>query len=188
MVLVAHGLGMLRLIHLLIGERSWRSAAAGVLMLPMSAAPAFCEALPPPASAVILTVTGRISNTTSGNRAEFDRAALEALGIHETRTSTAWTDGVSTFEGPLLCDLLKRVGATGNRLFAQALNDYTVEIPIDDCRKYPVILALKRDGHELQRRDKGPVWIVYPRDDYPELRSEHINNRWVWQLDRLDVR
>lgn len=157
-------------------------------MLLLSAATAWCEALPPPAGAVLLTVTGRITNANSDNRAQFDRVALEAFGLHQTRTSTAWTDGVSTFEGPLLCDLLHRVGATGTRLFAQALNDYTVEIPIDDCRKYPVILALKRDGRELQRRDKGPIWIVYPRDDYPELRSEQVNNRWVWQLDRLDVR
>jgi hypothetical protein len=176
------------LIRRLIGDRSWKTATAGLLVLLASVDILSGEPLAPPTGAVLLTVTGRISNTSSVNRAEFDRAALEALGIHQTRTSTAWTDGVSAFEGPLLCDLLSRVGATGTRLFAQALNDYTVEIPIDDCRKFPIILALKRDGRDLQRRDKGPIWIVYPRDDYPELRSEQINNRWVWQLERLDVR
>ena len=64
----------------------------------------------------------------------------------------------------------------------------TVEIPIEDCRRYPVVLALTRDGRDLQRRDKGPIWVVYPRDDHAELRSEQINTRWVWQLDRLEVR
>jgi len=166
----------------------WRRARLSVALLLVSAGPTFGESLPPPTGAVVLTVTGRISHTTSGNRAEFDRAALESLGLHQARTSTAWTDGVSTFEGPLLCDLLGRVGATGTTLHAQALNDYAVEIPVDDCRKYPVILALRRDGHDLQRRDKGPIWIVYPRDDFPELRSEQINTRWIWQLDRLEVR
>jgi hypothetical protein len=53
---------------------------------------------------------------------------------------------VSVFEGPLLCDLLERVGADGTVLQARALNDYVVEIPIGDCERYPVILALTRDG------------------------------------------
>jgi hypothetical protein len=165
----------------------WRGATLGLAVLVASTGSLFGDVLPPPQGAIILTVTGQISNTTADNRAEFDRAALELLGSHQVRTSTAWTDGVSIFEGPLLCDLLNRVGASGATLMAKALNDYAVEIPIDDCRKYPVVLALKRDGRELQRRDKGPIWIVYPRDDYPELRSEQVNTRWIWQLDRLHV-
>jgi len=144
--------------------------------------------LPAPAGPVLLTVTGRIANTTAPGRAEFDRAALEALGMHELTTSTAWTDGVSSFEGPLLRDVLTRVGASGGELIARAINDYSVTIPAEDCRRYPVLLALKRDGQDLRRRDKGPVWVVYPRDQYPELRTERVNARWIWQLDRLEVR
>jgi hypothetical protein len=141
-----------------------------------------------PQGPVLLTVSGRIANMSTPGRAEFDRAALESLGVHKVRTTTVWTDGVGTFEGPLLCDLLDRVGADGKVLLAQALNDYSVEIPADDCRKYPVVLALTLDGRDLQRRDKGPIWIVYPRDEHPELRTEQVNTRWVWQLNRLEVR
>jgi hypothetical protein len=158
-----------------------------VLVL-LGAAPAHAEALAPPQGPVLLTVTGRIAHTNAPGRAEFDRAALEAVGLHRVRTSTVWTDGVSTFEGPLLSDLLDRVGAAGTTLVAHALNDYWVEIPVDDCRRYKVVLALTRDGLPLQRRDKGPIWVVYPRDDHAELRSEKVNSRWVWQLDQLEVR
>lgn len=170
-------------------QRRWGRRAVLGLMAGATAgvAPARADTLPPPQGAVLLTVTGHISRTTSPGRAEFDRAALEALGLHEVSTSTAWTDGVSRFQGPLLRDVLDRVGASGTRLTARALNDYSVRIPIGDCRKYRVLLALTRDGRELQRRDKGPIWVVYPRDDHPELRSELINSRWIWQLDRLDV-
>ena len=164
------------------------AALALALLALLTPAAAHAEMLAPPQGAVLLTVTGRIANTTAPGRAEFDRVMLEALGLHRIRTSTTWTDGVLTFEGPLLCDLLDRVGATGKSLIARALNDYWVEIPIEDCRKYPVVLALTRDGRDLQRRDKGPIWVVYPRDDHAELRSEQINTRWVWQLDRLEVR
>jgi hypothetical protein len=137
----------------------------------------------------LLVVTGRIApELAAKGGARFDREALEALPQHEIRTSTPWTDGVSAFEGPLLCDLLERLGADGTVLHARALNDYAVDIPVEDCERYPVILALTRDGQPLSRRDMGPIWIVYPRDDYPELQLETINARWVWQLTELEVR
>jgi len=136
-------------------------------------------------SEVLLEVTGRIAGDGG---ARFDRQALEAMPQHRITTSTPWTDGVSVFEGPLLCDLLERVGAEGTVLQARALNDYAVEIPIGDCARYPVILALTRDGERLSRRDMGPIWIVYPRDDFPELQLETVNARWIWQLTGIEVR
>jgi hypothetical protein len=161
-------------------------AIAFLLLLASRGAEA--EGLPRPQGPVLLTISGRIAHMSAPGRAEFDRAALKAFPQHTVRTTTVWTDGVGTFEGPLLCDLLDRVGADGKTLFAQAINDYAVEIPADDCRKYPVVLALTLDGRELHRRDKGPIWVVYPRDDHAELRTEQVNTRWVWQLDRLEVR
>ena len=137
----------------------------------------------------LLVVTGRIASPAeSEGEARFGREDLEALPQHVTRTSTPWTDGVSQFEGPLLCDLLEKVGAEGTLLRAKAVNDYEVDIPIEDCKRYPVIVALKRDGQPLSRRDMGPLWVVYPRDDHPELQLETINARWIWQLISLEVR
>ena len=88
-----------------------------------------------------------------------------------------------------LCfEVHERLGADGTVLRATALNDYAVDIPVEDCERYPVILALTRDGAPLSRRDMGPIWIVYPRDDFPELQVETVNARWVWQLTELEVR
>jgi hypothetical protein len=42
------------------------------------------------------------------------------------------------------------------------------------------------NGQELAR-DRAPIWIVYPRDDFPELQDEKVNTRWVWQLSSLTV-
>jgi len=164
------------------------SALALALLMAISVQSAPPTAVAAEESDSLLVVTGRIAPpaATEGG-ARFDRQALEALPQHETRTSTPWTDGVSAFEGPLLCELLASVGAEGTVLRAKAVNDYAVDIPLEDCERYPVILALKRDGKALSRRDMGPIWIVYPRDDHPELQLETINARWVWQLIELEV-
>jgi hypothetical protein len=146
------------------------------------------ESLPAPEGRVILTVSGRIDHTNGKGVAEFDRAMLEAMPATTIETLTPWTDGVTRFEGPLARDLMKRVGARGSRLRATALNDYAVDIPIEDFERYPVILAMKVNGEVLRTRDKGPLWIIYPWSDRPELRSEVSYSRSIWQIKELVVR
>jgi hypothetical protein len=113
---------------------------------------------------------------------------LESLGVTKLKTSTAWTAGESEFEGVLVRDLLEAVGAEGTLVVATAVNDYVVSIPLRELYDYPVLLAFKMDGSYLELRDKGPIWIVYPRDQYKELRNSLIDKNWVWQLSALEVR
>ncbi len=154
-------------------------------------------AVPPPATAqdltvpqgrVILTISGRIDHTNGKGIAAFDRAMLEAMPTTTIDTMTPWTDGVARFEGPLARDLMKRVGARGSRLRATALNDYAVDIPIEDFERYPVILAMKVNGEVLSTRSKGPLWIIYPWSDQPEIRSEVVYGRSIWQIKEMMVR
>ena len=134
-----------------------------------------------------MTITGKIERRNSAQGALFDRQMLENLGLEKLRTSSDWTNGVVEFEGVLARAVLAAVGARGKVALASALNDYQVEIPISDFEDYPVLFALKMNGEELKVRDRGPIWIVYPRDQYSELRNERINARWVWQLSGLAV-
>ncbi len=145
------------------------------------------DPLPEPQGPVILVVTGNISVKNSDKGAEFDRDMLYALGPTEIRTTTTWTDGVQVFEGVLARKVFERVGAQGTTVMATALNDYTAPIPMEDFQNYDVLLAMKMNGEEMKVSDKGPIWIVYPRDDQPVLQDTLYNERWVWQLKGLGV-
>lgn len=144
--------------------------------------------LPKPRGKVIFEVHGAITHTNVDDAALFDRAMLDALPHIHIDTHTSVTDGVHGFDGFLIRDLLKRVGATGSTVIASALNDYIIEFPIEEFSKYDVIAAHKMDGKRLLPSDKGPFWIVYPRDDDPELQDIRYDYRWVWQLYRLDIK
>ncbi|MFC7395763.1 molybdopterin-dependent oxidoreductase [Chelatococcus sp. GCM10030263] len=149
------------------------------------------QRLPEPTGPVLLTVSGKISVMNVGNTAAFDRAMLEALPRHQLKTSTVWTDGVKTFDGVLLRDVLARVGAAkgeGTIVKATALNDYSIDIAVADFDRFDVLLAWSMDGERLTVRDKGPLWIVYPRDQFSELHDERYDQRWAWQLNRLEVK
>src|SRR6201989_977736 len=123
-----------------------------------------------PTEKPILTISGKI-NSTNPEGAVFDRAQLEALGMVSFETKTPWYKESVKFEGVPLDKLMAKVGSTGDRVLAIALNDYSVEIPIEDFAKYHAILALKRDGEYMSVRDKGPLFVVYPFDSDPDLRS-----------------
>lgn len=144
--------------------------------------------LPKPDGKVILTITGEIGNTNNGASAEFDRAMLENLGESTLTTWTPWTEGDQVFQGILVRTLLESVGSRGKTLSLRALNDYVVDIPVSDFIDYPVVAALKRNGKYLRVRDKGPIWIVYPRDDFPELQTSVMDQKWIWQLKTIHVK
>ena len=150
-----------------------------------SAAAAF---LPTPAEKPILTITGNIATTNAAGAAVFDRPMLEKLGMVSFATTTPWYTGVTMFEGVPMAKLLAEVGAKGERLVVLALNDYSSEVPIEDFAHYGVILALKRNGEYMPVRDKGPLFIVYPYDSAPELKSQKFYSRSAWQVKSMEVR
>ncbi len=140
-----------------------------------------------PRGEALLEVTGLVATTNAPYRAVFDRDMLEALGSRTITTTTPWHAGQVRFEGVPLGKLMEAVGAYGQTVRAVALNDYVITIPITDFVKHDAVLALKRDGQYMSVRDKGPLFIVYPYDSKPELKSQLYYARSVWQLKRLDV-
>lgn len=143
--------------------------------------------LPSPEGDVLLSVTGNITHTNRDGAADLDRQLLDTLPRHALTTSTSVTDGRHRFEGFLMRDLLAWLGASGETAVATALNDYIVEIPLQDFHDYDVMVATHMDGQQLTRRDKGPLWIVYPRDAHSRLQDIRYDYRWVWQLRRLEI-
>ena len=157
----------------------WACAA----LLPLPAA-----ALDRPAGKVILTVTGMLNVRNDAEGAVFDLALLDQLPQHSFSTKTPWYPEARKFSGVLLGDLLKAVGAQGTTLKAVALNDYRVEMPIEDLVRHGAMIASQLDDKPIAVRDKGPLLIIYPFDDKPELRTAVHYSRAIWQLRGLELR
>jgi hypothetical protein len=161
-------------------------AVAALLAFPTTFASA--GPLAAPSGEPILAVSGSITNTNDGDIASLDREMLEAIGTVKISTMTPWYDNVVEFEGVSMKALMDYVGAQGSEVTAIALNDYRSVIPMSDFEAYDVILAMKRDGEIMPIRDKGPLFIVYPYDSDPDLKSERYYSRSVWQVKELEVR
>lgn len=158
------------------------------LLSALPALPALAGELAKPTGKVVLTVTGQIDNTNGDGVAQFDMAMLEALAQGETRTNTPWYDGEKTFTGPTAKALVDAVGGHGTIMNVLALNDYASEIPVSDFTDLPVILATKVDGEPMSVRDKGPIFVIYPFDQHPELNNETYYGRSAWQVKSIEFK
>jgi hypothetical protein len=149
---------------------------------------AYAATLATPSERPILTISGKIAVTNKEDTAQFDRAMLESLGLVTVETTTPWHEGKVKFEGVSMDKLMKLVGATGERVMVVALNDYTTEIPMEDFGKFNVILAIKRNGEYMPVRDKGPLFVIYPYDSSPDLKTQTYYARSAWQVAKIIVR
>lgn len=116
---------------------------------------------------------------------EFSRNDLETLPQTSFKTTTIWTEGETTFSGPSLMDILATVGLDGQSVVAVAVNDYKTVISADLIEDSFPILATRRDGEAFGRREKGPLWIVFPFDQSEDFQSELVFSSSVWQLTEL---
>lgn len=131
--------------------------------------------------------------SAEGHETILTEEQLLSLPASRIVTSTAWTEGPHLFEGISLGKVLEAAGIDVNAhpdavIRAVALNDYEVEFPLEDIIRYNVLVAAYMDGDRLHVSDKGPYWVVYPRDDFKELRDSRFDHRWSWQLKEVQIR
>ena len=148
---------------------------------------ALAEELGTPKGDVLLTISGNISNTNSEQGAQFDLEMLERLGATSITTETPWTDAATVFTGVRLDVLLDAVGAKSSSFRANALDNYWYDVKDIDFQQYPVVVAYQRDGEYMNARSLGPLWIMFPFDDYPELLTEGNKASCVWHLNEMVV-
>jgi hypothetical protein len=119
----------------------------------------------------------------------FTEADLLALPQVTIRTGNEFSDGVVEYVGPLARDAMASIATgTAKTIHLVAINDYAIDIPLSDITNYDVILAMQANGKRLSRRDKGPIWLMYPVDDHPELQDPTYTIRLIWQLTTMELR
>jgi len=112
-----------------------------------------------------------------------DLAAMPQVSLTQR---TPWTPAPRTYAGPTLRSLAVLAGlAPPARATLYALNDYSFAMPAEDWIRYETILAIQADGKAMPIEDKGPYWVLYPLEKYPDLNQQPYLSRMVWQVNRI---
>ncbi|WP_157735942.1 molybdopterin-dependent oxidoreductase [Granulosicoccus antarcticus] len=154
-----------------------------IAFLPMAQA----GELPAPSSAVVLTITGPLEHPNVGDELQLDMDTLESLPATRFTTLTPWHDEPQQFTGVRLSTLLKSIDSTSNQFVAVGLDDYKFTVADLDFNEYPVIIAYRHNGEPISVRNLGPLRIIMPYSEFPELRTQINESRSVWQLVKMEL-
>jgi hypothetical protein len=150
-----------------------------------SAPAALADMLAKPTGDIVLTIGGKIGKENAPGQADFDLDMLRAMPAAKFSTSTPWTEGAVEFEGVLVKTLFDALGASGKSIKAAALNDYIADVDVKTVIEAGAIIAYRMNGEFLSVRDKGPLWIMFPFDEKPQLKAEPIYSQSVWLLRKM---
>lgn len=143
----------------------------------------FALAMPVAAQEPVLTV----NNIADGRSMAFTMADLLALPQTEFRTATIWTDGIDTYSGPSLADVLAAADMPSGDLRIYAINDYNVDFPSEKITDDAPVMTITLNGEPFSVREKGPIWLLFPFDDDDSYKTEDNFAVSVWQLNQIDV-
>lgn len=123
--------------------------------------------------------------TSDGAAMTYTPADLEEFPTYRIETTTPWRDEAAVFDGVLLRDVLEAhdlAELPAVRLVAE--NDFSTTIERPVWESAPVLIATRVNGEPLTRRQRGPLLIVVPQEEFE--RHEFILERHlVWMISRI---
>lgn len=147
------------------------------------------DPIPIPAEKVVLTLYGDLAVKNVGNTLQFDMPTLERLGLVEYAVRDPWLNSEVTYTGILMSELSKFVGAADSaaKVHIVALDDYQVNIPFTEIKKWPILLATRTNGEYMSIENSGPTRIIFPYHAYPEIDPVKYDDLWIWNIKSMEI-
>lgn len=136
--------------------------------------------LPAPKGKVILRMAG-----LEGGSAALDMKTLERMPQTEATVTEPFLKRDVAFSGVRVKDLLAIAGApsTAQMIKLRALDDYHVNITVDDLVASDALLATKADGKRMPIADGGPIRIVFLGD----TKVANNTDNWIWSVSSIRI-
>ncbi|WP_137286948.1 sulfite oxidase-like oxidoreductase [Halorussus salinisoli] len=109
------------------------------------------------------TVTGAVEDELSLSWDEFRDLPSETQN-QDFHCVTGWSKFDCEFTGVTFPDLAEMAGVRDDAVHVMfsALDDYTTNLPLDDCMREEVLFTYEFDGDSLPREHGGPLRVVTP--------------------------
>ena len=111
---------------------------------------------------------------------------LEEFPTTSFETRLPWFPNQRSFTGIPVEKLVERYGdATTFAVTFLALNDYAATSTIEDIQMFSPMIAIKMNGKPMRIRHKGPYWLIFNLNKYPEIDNINYHSQMVWQIDEI---
>ena len=133
--------------------------------------------------------------TLSPKPLSLNLSKLEALATTSVwtkephNTSNSNPDTIFHFRGVAISKLLEQVGVAPDvtDVTFVAHDAYRVTVSLADLQKYPIIMALERNNQKISRSEGGPLYLVFPYSQYPQLQQLYPDRFWAFYLTDMVI-
>lgn len=150
------------------------------------------------------TAAATEATTAAATEAKTDDAAVVTLVYDGKSTSVSASDFSAKsqtqtitdpnlgktydFVGVTLADLMEMAGAKDCTSIKVACKDnMSTTIAAEDAAQYPIMIAnAYADGKSISAGAGGPVKLVFPYDQYPDLKDKYAAETWMWYVTEID--
>ncbi|TAF10218.1 MAG: molybdopterin-binding protein [Nostocales cyanobacterium] len=129
--------------------------------------------------------------TATGKTETLNWSQLQDLATFNLNTvdpnNTIHRSQVFKFTGIGVNSLLKKLGVqTGVMDITFVCYDgYQVTIQMADLLKYPIILAVAKDAKPIPRNQGGPIYLIFPYTQHPEIRNKYNEGMWAFYVTHV---
>ena len=132
----------------------------------------------------LLSITINVNDDARITLTDEDLLALPQVTIE---TSTPWDKEAITFSGPTLKALLTQNNIFEGELNLYASNRYQIQIPWEYIEDTSPIIANRMNGSPFSRRERGPLWLIFPFDSDDRYRGYEVSAMSIWQLISIEI-
>ncbi len=143
-----------------------------------------------PQSAWDLLVQGQ---TTTGKSLKLDWSEILSLANTHIQTtdpnSPLQLNQVLDFQGVPVSSLLKELGYQSNvtEISFLCYDSYLVTVKLADLLKYPILLAIAKQGKPISRGEGGLIYLVFPYTTHPEIKSKYNESSWGFYVSNIVI-
>lgn len=142
-------------------------------------------AVPAPLESSVLSIDGEVGPGNAGSAVAFDLPTLERLGLVSVTTYEPFEMKEMEFTGVRLADVLAAAGVpeAATSVHLTALDDYQVDLDVDDIRDGGVLLATREGGEPIAVERGGPLRVVFGKG----VAAGENPDQWIWSVLTMSV-
>lgn len=127
-----------------------------------------------------------LSVRVDGTIIQLDIVTLERMGTVSYEVFDPYLQAENEYTGVLLSRLEEVLGTAADLHF-MALDDYTSTMTFDEIQRWPIMLATQSNGEYIEIEYGGPIRLIFPYDDYPNIDRVRYLDNWIWSICHIDV-
>ena len=114
---------------------------------------------------------------------------LATTHVRTAQPAEAGDPRVIDYRGVRVDALVERVSPADDvsEVTFLAYDGFRATALLADVRRYPITLAIEADGEPITRDLGGPIYLVHPHTDHPELVRRYDGQSWVFYVTHVMV-